>query len=324
MVTLQNGKTGEANIFSRQIMTSFLAGQLLSSRRRPPNPSRCVEKMCGITYVREELDFELTRAEKTLRKRLRNQLHNALAEREAARTQQEPGLAGLPETTPRTTGAFVAGDHGDAARPQERRRRLLTGADGVSVTRQERNVGLEQEPEEGRQQDHDHRHQQQPQQRRRQLQQQPEGGGGGDNPEQAGAAAAVAAAGAMSGGGGSVGEGVRASNGVGHVPADTLQEGVGDQVRRALTAEDLLAGEDGGKGGQGAAAGAVPGAMVAEGASGGVGAVDRYVHQPPWYLRAMGWDCESECRHMCMNLHVEMRAATGSRMVQYYGKWPFR
>ncbi|CAN0389442.1 unnamed protein product, partial [Hapterophycus canaliculatus] len=52
--------------------------------------------------------------------------------------------------------------------------------------------------------------------------------------------------------------------------------------------------------------------------------VDRYVHGPPWHLRVMGWDCESECQHMCMNLHVDMRAAAGSPMVQYYGKWPFR
>ncbi|CAM9629475.1 unnamed protein product [Ectocarpus sp. 13 AM-2016] len=38
----------------------------------------------------------------------------------------------------------------------------------------------------------------------------------------------------------------------------------------------------------------------------------------------MGWDCESECKHTCMNLHVESRLAAGGDIWQYYGKWPFR
>ncbi|CAM9962872.1 unnamed protein product [Pylaiella littoralis] len=91
----------------------------------------------------------------------------------------------------------------------------------------------------------------------------------------------------------------------------------------------------GGKGEAAAAAGAGVGAGLGSGVGPAIGAgmkapiaaadeFDWYAHQPPWYLRAMGWDCVSECRHTCMNLHVEARVASGDRMLQYYGKWPFR
>lgn len=93
----------------------------------------------------------------------------------------------------------------------------------------------------------------------------------------------------------------------------------------AVNGEDVVEG-----GGEAVAAAAAEGVVAAAAAAAAVAAaapvaaVDRYVHEPPWYLRAMGWDCESECRHTCMNLHVEARMAWGDRMLQYYGKWPFR
>ena len=52
--------------------------------------------------------------------------------------------------------------------------------------------------------------------------------------------------------------------------------------------------------------------------------VERFFFSRPWYLRAMGWDCVSECGYTCMTMHVEIRVAEGQRVQQYHGKWPFR
>ena len=68
------------------------------------------------------------------------------------------------------------------------------------------------------------------------------------------------------------------------------------------------------------------GGSLSTGASGGHEdkGVERFLFSRPWYLRAMGWDCVSECGYSCMTMHVEMRVAEGQRVQQYHGKWPFR
>ncbi|CAM9734846.1 unnamed protein product, partial [Choristocarpus tenellus] len=43
-----------------------------------------------------------------------------------------------------------------------------------------------------------------------------------------------------------------------------------------------------------------------------------------WYLRLLGWGCESECGYKCMSQHVELRILRGQSVQQYHGKWPFR
>lgn len=47
-------------------------------------------------------------------------------------------------------------------------------------------------------------------------------------------------------------------------------------------------------------------------------------YRPPWSLRLMRWDCESDCAYHCMWAIETARAAAAEGPVyKYYGKWPF-
>lgn len=99
----------------------------------------------------------------------------------------------------------------------------------------------------------------------------------------------------------------------------SVGESNGGQV---LPVGDAETARDGGERGVAGGEGMEGEGVGEEGGQGGV--VDRYVHSPPWHLKMMGWDCESECGYTCMTLHVESRIAAGERVLQYHGKWPFR
>lgn len=40
-------------------------------------------------------------------------------------------------------------------------------------------------------------------------------------------------------------------------------------------------------------------------------------------LKLTQWDCQSDCKYLCMKQHNEMREEEGLSVLQYYGKWPF-
>lgn len=40
-------------------------------------------------------------------------------------------------------------------------------------------------------------------------------------------------------------------------------------------------------------------------------------------LKLTMWNCESECDYTCMNIITDGHRATGSKIHQYHGKWPF-
>jgi hypothetical protein len=41
-------------------------------------------------------------------------------------------------------------------------------------------------------------------------------------------------------------------------------------------------------------------------------------------LRLTLWDCEADCKYVCMRQHNQMRKDEDLHVLQYYGKWPFR
>ncbi|CAM9427530.1 unnamed protein product [Ectocarpus sp. 4 AP-2014] len=220
----------------------------------------CVDKLCGIKYVREDQDLELKSSEVARRDRLRRRLDEHLTQLQTLQQQRkdEQQQRSGPATAAEKTGASGL------------RRRLEEGAGEAS--------------REGRAAAHrDHLHQWHP----------PAGSGGA----------------AVDFGSGSGSGGDRAEEGSGALGGGAEWA---DGGRRALSAAQDATGEEG-------KAGAAGGSNASSAT-----VVDRYVHNPPWHLRVMGWDCESECKHTCMNLHVESRLAAGGDIWQYYGKWPFR
>jgi hypothetical protein len=49
-------------------------------------------------------------------------------------------------------------------------------------------------------------------------------------------------------------------------------------------------------------------------------------YHPPWTLRLMRWDCESDCSYHCMwalEAPKQAAAAAAGSVYKYYGKWPF-
>jgi hypothetical protein len=42
-----------------------------------------------------------------------------------------------------------------------------------------------------------------------------------------------------------------------------------------------------------------------------------------WLLAFTAWTCEDDCKYSCMRADLAVIKATGARIVQYYGKWPF-
>lgn len=96
----------------------------------------------------------------------------------------------------------------------------------------------------------------------------------------------------------------------------------GNSIRRRLHSAD--------EGGAGAAevtgeTGGLSGIEVVEsGPRSKEGGVDAYAHSPERYLRWMGWDCVSECQYSCMTLHTDWRVSKEWKVLQYYGKWPFK
>ncbi|XP_055354184.1 post-GPI attachment to proteins factor 3-like [Paramacrobiotus metropolitanus] len=43
----------------------------------------------------------------------------------------------------------------------------------------------------------------------------------------------------------------------------------------------------------------------------------------PWYLRALLWECEDECKYECMWTTVDVFQRENLTIPQFYGKWPF-
>jgi post-GPI attachment to proteins factor 3 len=43
----------------------------------------------------------------------------------------------------------------------------------------------------------------------------------------------------------------------------------------------------------------------------------------PLALRLTRWTCTDDCKYQCMHLITDDAVATGARIHQYYGKWPF-
>lgn len=43
----------------------------------------------------------------------------------------------------------------------------------------------------------------------------------------------------------------------------------------------------------------------------------------PWSLRITRWTCRDECRYDCMHMITKLDQDYGSRIHQYFGKWPF-
>lgn len=46
-------------------------------------------------------------------------------------------------------------------------------------------------------------------------------------------------------------------------------------------------------------------------------------YHPPWTLRLMQWDCESDCSYHCMWALEAPKKAAARLVYKYYGKWPF-
>eukprot|EP00904_Undaria_pinnatifida_P000889 jgi/Undpi1/10800/HiC_scaffold_3.g01329.m1 len=113
---------------------------------------------------------------------------------------------------------------------------------------------------------------------------------------------------------------------------NNIDNNIGDNVQRQRQRRRRLTKEADVPGGQRAEpalpyAGNGDGSFAAKSGGGegrGGSVVDRYAHSPPWHLRAMGWDCVSECGYQCMTMHVELRIRAGEPVQQYHGKWPFR
>ncbi|KAK6457072.1 Per1-like-domain-containing protein [Scheffersomyces xylosifermentans] len=43
----------------------------------------------------------------------------------------------------------------------------------------------------------------------------------------------------------------------------------------------------------------------------------------PWYLRALLWDCESNCDYQCQRVITAERRKRDQEILQFHGKWPF-
>lgn len=41
-------------------------------------------------------------------------------------------------------------------------------------------------------------------------------------------------------------------------------------------------------------------------------------------LKWTGWNCQDDCKYNCMQIDVQQSILDNKKMVQYYGKWPFR
>lgn len=52
-------------------------------------------------------------------------------------------------------------------------------------------------------------------------------------------------------------------------------------------------------------------------------AVSNFTSRQPWHLRALQWDCPSECQHQCMWSTVNVVLHKGYPLPQFHGKWPF-
>jgi len=51
--------------------------------------------------------------------------------------------------------------------------------------------------------------------------------------------------------------------------------------------------------------------------------ITQFYNVQPLYLRLLGWDCVSECKHDCMWEAVGEFVKNKEPIPQFYGKWPF-